>query len=139
MESEKCKPHILPFSGNLHRPDPSKSAFETTMNNFEECIKSPFNASNLEMLNPFRLVANVMSVLLTTLTAIISGVKSYIQAVLDLIFVRFKENKETLSNIQVDIMKRFISGVYGKLNSSFRSLGILLTHLLMRYTKIILQ
>lgn len=119
---EKCKPHILPFSGNLHRPDPSKSAFETTMNNFEECIKSPFNASNLEMLNPFRLVANVMSVLLTTLTAIISGVKSYIQAILDLIFVRFKENKETLSNIQVDIMKRFISGVYGKLNSSFRSL-----------------
>ena len=92
------------------------------MNNFEECIKSPFNASNLEMLNPFRLVANVMSVLLTTLTAIISGVKSYIQSVLDILFIRFKENKETLSNIQVDIMKRFIGGVYGKLNSSFRSL-----------------
>ena len=68
---EKCKPHILPFSGNLHRPDPSKSAFETTMNNFEECIKSPFNASNLEMLNPFRLVANVISVLLTTLTVLL--------------------------------------------------------------------
>ena len=119
---EKCKPHILPFSGNLHRPDPSKSAFETTMNNFEECIKSPFDASNLEMLNPFRLLANTISVLLTTLTVLISGVRSYIQSVLDTIFIRFKENKETLSDIQIDIMKRFIGGVYGKLNSSFRSL-----------------
>lgn len=119
---EKCKPHILPFSGNLHRPDPSKSAFETTMNNFEECIKSPFDASNLEMLNPFRLLANTISVLLTTLTALISGIRSYIQSVLDTLFTRFKENKKTLSDIQIDIMKRFIDGVYDKLNSSFRSL-----------------
>ena len=92
------------------------------MNNFEECIKSPFDASNLEMLNPFRLLANTISVLLTTLTALISGIRSYIQSVLDTFFIRFKENKKTLSDIQIDIMKRFIGGVYGKLNSSFRSL-----------------
>ena len=55
---EKCKPHILPFSGNLYQPDPTKTVFETTMNNFEECVKNPFAESNLEMLNPFSLVAN---------------------------------------------------------------------------------
>ena len=119
---EKCKPHILPFSGNLHRPDPQKSAFQTTMNNFEDCVKSPFDKSSLEMLNPFKLMANTLSVLLTTLTAIISGIRSYIQSILDVIFNRFKENKEDLTNIQIDIVRRFTTGIYNKLNTSFNNL-----------------
>lgn len=126
-ERERCKPHILPFSGNLYRPDQSKSAFETTMNNFEECIKSPFDKSNLEMVNPFRLLANTVSVLLTTLTAIISGIRSYVQSILDIIFTRFKANKELLNNVQMDIMKRFVVGVYDKLNESFKTLKTSIT------------
>ena len=126
-ERERCKPHILPFSGNLYRPDQSKSAFETTMNNFEECIKSPFDKSNLEMVNPFKLLANTVSVLLTTLTVIISGIRSYVQSILDIIFTRFKANKELLNNVQMDIMKRFVVGVYDKLNESFKTLKTSIT------------
>lgn len=119
---EKCKPHILPFSGYLYRPDPQESAFQTTMNNFKECIKNPFVAGNLELLNPFKLMANTLSVLLATFAAIISGIRSYIQSILDIIFVRFKENKADLTNIQIDIVKRFTAGIYNRLNESFRNL-----------------
>ena len=69
---ERCKPHILPFSGNLYRPDPSKTAFETTMNNFEECVNNPFTTSNVTSLNPVRFAANTVNSLLTVLSAIIS-------------------------------------------------------------------
>lgn len=115
---ERCKPHILPFSGNLYRPDPSKSAFETTMNNFEECVNNPFTTSNVTSLNPVRFAANTVNSLLTVLSAIISGIRSYIQSVLDVFFIRFKENKEILTNTQIDITRRFSSEIYNKLHTS---------------------
>ena len=75
--SEKCKPHIIPFAGIIN-PAPNKSSTQTTKDNFNYCINGILEEVAQVFLKPIQYSLNVSSSNLKNITGSVNNIRKVV-------------------------------------------------------------
>lgn len=125
---ERCKPHILPISGNLVK-EPGMTAYETTYKNFKECSKEGHRKGVMNFINPLYIISGGISSLFTIIISITRSFKNMISMVTDYLLNLFKVSKYELDNIQSEITRSLNYHIFSKIKESTKSLEYMYRYL----------
>ena len=125
---ERCKPHILPISGNLVK-EPGMTAYESTYKNFKECSKEGHRKGVMGFINPLYVISGGISSLFTVIVSITRSFKNMISMVTDYLLNLFKVSKRDLDNIQSEITRSLNYHVFNKIKESTKSLEYMYRYL----------
>ena len=135
---ERCKPHILPISGNLVK-EPGMTAYESTYKNFKECSKEGHRKGVMGFINPLYIISGGISSLFTIIVSITRSFKNMISMVTDYLLNLFKVSKRDLDNIQSEITRSLNYHVFNKIKESTKSLEYMYSYLFTQGAKQILK